>query len=434
MKKIIFAIISGLAVMVLSPSCKKEIGNLNNPTIEDFLENATKPELNNLVTGIESGMRNNLAMYLDVVGLIGREMYRFTAADPRYLSDLLGAKTATLDNNTFYLTNPWASRYRVVKNCNILIEAATNSGLLTDDEKKGYTGFAKTIKAYQLLLNLNLTHSNGIRVEVADPDNLGPVLAYKPSLAAIKSLLDEGQTELGGASVAFSLTSGFTGFNDNASLVAFNRAIYARVAAYDEDWAGVLTSLDNSFMDMDADLGLGIYHVFSTASGDILNPAFVRQNEAGEVRVAHPSYATDLQPGDDRIGKATLRNSPVSSSDLTSNRDVWVYTSATAPVPLIRNEELILLYAEAKIRQGAAGFNDAVEAINTIRNAHNLTPYSGPLTSTALIDEVLYNRRYSLFFEGHRWVDMRRYNRLAQLPKDRAEDDVWEMFPLPLTE
>ena len=426
--------VSGFAVMVLSVSCKKEIGNLNNPTIEDFLENATKPELNNLVTGIESGMRNNLAMYLDVVGLIGREMYRFTAADPRYLSDLLGAKSATLDNNTFYLTNPWASRYRVVKNCNILIQAATNSGLLTDSEKKGYTGFAKTIKAYQLLLNLNLTHNNGIRVEVADPDNLGPVIAFKPSLTAIRTLLEEGQAELGGASVEFALTTGFTGFNDNASLVAFNRAIHARVAAYDEDWAGVLASLNNSFMDMNGDLNRGVYHVFSTASGDILNPAFVRQNESGEVRVAHPSYSTDLQPGDDRIAKATLRNSPVSSSDLTSNRDVWVYTTATAPVPLIRNEELILLYAEAKVQQGAGGFNDALEAINTIRAAHDLTPYSGAVTAAALIDEVLYNRRYSLFFEGHRWVDMRRYNRLSQLPKDRTEDDVWEQFPLPLTE
>ena len=45
--------------------------------------------------------------------------------------------------------------------------------------KKAYTGFAKTIKAYQLLMNLNLTDSNGIRVDVADPDNLGPIVDYR---------------------------------------------------------------------------------------------------------------------------------------------------------------------------------------------------------------------------------------------------------------
>jgi hypothetical protein len=39
-----------------------------------------------------------------------------------------------------------------------------------------------------------------------------------------------------------------------------------------------------------------------------------------------------------------------------------------------------------------------------------------------------------LFFEGHRWIDMRRYNLLNALPLDRAGDDVWTEFPLPVTE
>ena len=66
-----------------------------------------------------------------------------------------------------------------------LIEAATNSTSITDEERKGYTGFAKTLKAYELLLNLNLTYTNGIRVDVADPNNLGPILNYDESIAAI---------------------------------------------------------------------------------------------------------------------------------------------------------------------------------------------------------------------------------------------------------
>jgi hypothetical protein len=39
----------------------------------------------------------------------------------------------------------------------------------------------------------------------------------------------------------------------------------------------------------------------------------------------------------------------------------------------------------------------------------------GPLTKAALIDEVLKQRRFSLFFEGHRWFDMRRRGMLAQI-------------------
>jgi hypothetical protein len=111
---------------------------------------------------------------------------------------------------------------------------------------------------------------------------------------------------------------------------------------------------------------------------------------------------------------------------------VWVYTSSTSPIPIIRNEELILIYAEAKIQTNQ--LSDAVEALNIIRNGHNLPDYSGALTQASLINEMLYERRYSLYFEGHRWIDMRRYNRLNQLPIDRPGDDVWEEFPLPVTE
>lgn len=150
------------------------------------------------------------------------------------------------------------------------------------------------------------------------------------------------------------------------------------------------------------------------------------------MRLAHPSYATDIEAGDDRINKATLRTTPASLSGLTSNRDVWVYTSGTAPIPIIRNEELILIYAEANIQTN--NLPEGVRAINVIRRGHNLGDYSGVVTQAALITEMLKQRRYSLYFEGHRWVDLRRYNRLSELPIDRTGDDVWTRFPLPVTE
>ena len=199
-------------LLTLFTACKKDYGNLNSATVEDFLKNATPAELNNLVSGTESGMRSGLAFYLDDVGTLGREGYHFATSEPRYVTDLLGANNAQLSGSNFYIATPWAARYRVVKNCNILIQAATNSALITDPQKKGYTGFAKTIKAYQLLLNLNLTDSNGIRINVADPDNLGPIVNYADGLAAISSLLDSAQTDLAAAAVVFPL-AGFSGAN-----------------------------------------------------------------------------------------------------------------------------------------------------------------------------------------------------------------------------
>ena len=139
----------------------------------------------------------------------------------------------------------------------------------------------------------------------------------------------------------------------------------------------------------------------------------------------------DILPGDDRINKATLR--PVASLDgPSSDRDVWIFISSTAPMSLIRNEELILIYAEANIQLN--NFLQAVASLNIIRAEHNLPAYSGTVDRPSLINEMLYERRYSLFMEGYRWIDGRRYNLMGTLPIDRPGEDVWTEFPLPVSE
>ncbi|WP_298391304.1 RagB/SusD family nutrient uptake outer membrane protein [Hydrotalea sp.] len=433
MKKYIFEIIFISIIILLNTACKKApIPYLNGPTSQQITTDATISELNNLVTGTESGLRNNIAIYLDVVSMIGREGYRFSGSEPRYTSDLLGAGSAILDNNTFYLTNPWGSRYNTIRNAYVLIQAATNSSYLTNAQKKAYTGWAKTIIAYQLLLNLNLTYENGIRVDVADYNKLGPIVGLSNALTAISNLLNQGQTDLTGSDVIFKLSSGFSGFTMVAGLVQFNRALAARVDVYQQNWTAALTDLNASFFNLNGSFNTGIYHVFSTASGDQLNPLYLPLNNTGENRLAQPSYVADIEPGDDRINKVALRSAPATQSGLTSNYDLAIFKTNTDPVAIIRNEELILIYAEAKIQTNALA--DALIAINIIRIGHNLPIYSGPLTRSALITEMLKQRRYSLFYEGYRWVDVRRYNLLSTLPLDRPTDHIWKQFPLPFSE
>jgi hypothetical protein len=432
-KSFIIYFAAGLLLTGALASCNKEIGSLNGSSVDDVSENPTRLELNNLVVGSESGMRTQIGLYLDAVGILGREVYRFSGAEPRYTSELLGKEELTLTNNVFYLTNPWNARYRVVKNCNIIIAGATRSTLITDKQKKGYTGFAKTIKAYQLLLNLNYTETNGIRVDVADPDKLGPFLSYEESLAEITKLLDEGKTEIAGGEALYVLSSGFD--NKNVGLLKFNRAIAARVAAYRKDWSAVLTALSESFFDINGDFADGFYHVFSTGPNDQTNPSYFRANNTGEARLAHPSFITSLtaySAADTRKNKIRLRTAAESSDGLTGTHDLALFASNTSPMPIIRQEELILLYAEAKANLDQVP--DAITAINKIRTKHGGVVYAGDATKEALISENLLQRRFSLFYEGHRWIDLRRYGRLDELPMDRANDTVFERMPKPLTE
>ena len=87
-----------------------------------------------------------------------------------------------------------------------------------------------------------------------------------------------------------------------------------------------------------------------------------------------------------------------------------------APVPVIRNEELLLLRAEANI-----GLNDLAAAlidINTVRAGSGLLANHAAFASKdEAIAELLYNRKYSLLWEqGATWVDARRYGLLNTIP------------------
>lgn len=417
---------------VLTACTHEFIPNPNAPTMEEIIKNPSISQLNNLVTGSEGGLRAQLGLYHDLVGVFGREFWRYSNSDSRNTEDLLGKGNITLDPNSYYAVNSWLARYSVVKNCNLLIQATKNCTLLENEaQKNGYYAFARTIAAYQLLLNLTHTDDLGIRTDVNDPKHLGPIVNKTQALTDIAKLLDDADALLNNAAIIFPLSDGFEGFNDVPGFRKFNRALSARVSIYRQQWAKALTDLNASFLDLSAGSNLytGVYHIFSSSSGDLLNELYLSLDGQSDIRAAHPTFEADLEAGDDRINKTHIRAVPAAFDGLTSTRDVALYATPTTPVPFIRNEELILIYAEARLQTNALA--EAADALNTIRSKHNLAPRLDLDTKAKLIDELLKQRRYSLFGEGHRWVDMRRYNRLAALPIDRAGDDVWPRVPLP---
>jgi len=422
-----------LAVLLTSSCEIDEQFDPNGPSLNSVLTNASRTELNLLVSGTEARMRNGLETFVTSTGTIARELYRFDA-DPRNTEDLLGKDDLTLDANTFYLTAPYNTRYRVVKNCNTLLDAIANTDQVSEVEKDGYRGFANTIKAYMLSQVLGMLGDNGIRVDVDEPDNPGPFLSEQEAYTAIRDILDEGFDQLQGAEFAFSLSSGFNGFDTPETFAQFNRAIAARVAIYDEDYAGALSAVNNSFLDLDGPLNTGPKHIFSTSAGDILNGLFKAPGQSGDQIIVHNSYLEDAIDGDARLDKFGERVNATSQDGLNGTHETRLYESATSPIDIIRNEELILILAEASIQQG--DFPQAVEAIDKVRVDNNIGVYTGPETEDALIDEMLFQRRYSFWAEGQRMFDLRRYGRLNEdfLPIDREGDDVFQQFPIPLTE
>jgi starch-binding outer membrane protein, SusD/RagB family len=175
--------------------------------------------------------------------------------------------------------------------------------------------------------------------------------------------------------------------------------------------------LGQSFLDLTGNLNKGLNFIFSTAANDITNGLFHVPNSSGAPFVVFNEVIAGAEAGDTRIfgagAKVAPRTDPRQSGAFTSTHEVKMFAGNTSSASIIRNEELVLMYAEAKAQ--TSDFPAAKTALDLIRTTYGLPAYSGALTLPALIDEILKQRRYSLFFEGHRWFDMRRYNRLAQI-------------------
>ena len=399
--------------------------DFSNPN-SGVIETAT---LQTLVTGAEGFMREDLDVYLQVTITIGREGYFFEGADPRFTGELL---FGPIDPGGFLTTRPWDGRYRVVFNCNQILNRAAN---LSGADAAGIQGFAKTIRAYQLLLNLNYLDDQGIRLNF-DGDLSIPFATKDESFDFIENDLDEALAALGnaGSSFPFRLSGGFAGFDTPATFARFNRAIAARVAVYRGNFNDALTALGQSFINAGGDLNAGVYHVYSTAANDQLNPVFEVANATGLKLHAHMSFEADAEAGDLRFANKTFKRAATDVFDgLQSDLAITTTSSSTDAGPIIRNEELILLRAEANV--GLGNFGAAEADMNIVRAAAGLAPYSGTDASNGL-DRLLYEKRYSLFAEGHRWVDMRRYGKLGELPIDRPDrgDRVIEHMAIPETE
>ena len=424
MKNIFYKLGFALSLIFIISSCEvDEVEDPNNPSLGSVLNDASKAELQTLVSGLEARHRAFYGSATQMFGSFGRELWAYFQSDARFVADWLGIGLDGVTYPDFFASGgTYITPYLAVKQANTLIDAANGSTALTEQERNGYIGFARTIKAYQLLIPLMQQFQNGIRVDVNDPLNPGPILSYDAALQAIRDLLDQAQNELNGSSFAFSL-AGFDEFDTPESFTQLNRAIAARASLYAEDWPGTLTHLSDSFLKLEAgaeQMNVGPTIVYGEAP-DVNNPLFYPPDAAtNTIVIVHPALIEDAIPGDLRVEnkffkrKEAVFNPGVTDADgndipgeYQDNR----WASNIAPIRFIRNEELILIYAEASAK--LENTNDAVDAINLVRNTWEIGNYTGSTLETDLIDEILFQRRYSLWAEaGHRWIDLRRTDRL----------------------
>lgn len=420
---------------------------LNDPTAYDVSKNPLVGfQLS--ASGILFQNRATYAGFISDAGIFGRESYNYFPTDGRTHSHYVAQNPL---DYTGFASGGWGpqSRYQNLRNIYNFLSAIDGATSLSAGSQEAARGFGKTMEALELSYITAQRHDYGAVVQLnSDATVLAPFVSRDSVQNYIIARLDQARAHLLAAAATFPFTL-HAGFSTNgtystpATFLKFNRAIYARVQAWRAGigntacgggvgatcYTAALAALTEAGVDTTASLYQGVYHVYSTDPGDALNTL---NQSIGPNLLAHPSIQTDAQTdtlvpsGPDvryqtKIRALSAARCPISGGGLCTSIGFQLYPTPTSPAPIFRNEELILLQAEALYFTGnAAG---ALADINYIRrHSGAVAGRAAFATDSAFVAELLLQRRYSLLWEGHRWVDVRRFTRmfntLVTLPLD----------------
>ena len=474
MKPTLHTGLCALAIVAGVSACDNfAIKNPNGVDLSSLTQSPNRAKLAAAATGIFQSSRYDITSYIWRTGSMGREGANLSGNNqPDYQEPFIGP----LSSGGSFGSEDWFNEYTAVRNANNYIDAVPKATDLSAAEQAASLGFAQTIKALEFMYIISLRADLGAPVDVDRPPTVAPApwVSEDGVYADIIAMLDSARVSLtaaGATAFPFSLPPGYAtyGFNTPATFLQFNAALLAKAnvlratdqvtgAAPSTACGGnptscfnaALAALDSSFITLAADnFKTGVYFDYSTAAGDQQNdlseplngPIYFSLFYADTVDSAN----AEKQPGgafDQRI-----LNKIVPAADtqvlagfpLIGNNKFIVFfvgglPSPGASIPIIRDEELILLRAEAELGTGANTL--AQSDIDFVRvNSGNLAPLPGPLSSAALLTELLYNRQYSLLWEqGTRWIDARRYNLLANIPLAVSGGAVPSRMPIPTDE
>lgn len=426
---------------------------IDQPTVGALSGALTRVTLQQLATGVLAQDRasvNSFAIMLEPA-IFARDAYRIDASEPRYVQETLGGNP---DPGSFAGGGGWTGFYTAIRAANTLILAlpATANSQFTTAEINATRGFMRTMKALDYWHVIEVHDTVGATIQTDDVSAVTPIRCVTPVLAYIASLLDSANADLtaaGGTTVLpFTMPSGFTAFGRDYSvvsnLVKFNRGLKGKVDFYrgldrtNPQPALFPTAIAELTLALGgaapgavptADFAKGPYYVF------IPGGAEATPNGTADAKVGlNPKVGDSIQVGDARASKIVPRTLLAGfglSTSITYSGAVANTANLSAPLGILRDEELVLLRAQAEIEAGQ--LPQATLDINDVRTNYGLTAVA-PATKAAAINAVLYEKRFSLLFEGaQRLNDLRSYKRLnAQFFVQELSTDPYNAA-LPIT-
>jgi hypothetical protein len=444
--------------------------------------------LQNEFTGMFDAPRVDAATYTEAMEGFGRNAAYFTASEERFVTQYTGK--SALDNNSFG-AGVWANELSAVKVADSIISilptlAVAGVPVIPVPNREALYGAAETFKALDYLYIAESHDTNGVAVNgVGLP--LGsapaPILCNKDVWQQIIAMLDSavdslttaGQyTVLGIPNTTLpklALPNTFSQLGDSAGhwrafalalrgkarvqyAYAIARSSSATAPTVSSPGAPDQNQLDSAIIDILASAPLysatlspseavftndvGVFHDFSSASGDRLNAL---GSAAGSIFALRDAVAQIDSEHDQRFLAMFNYSTALPSSQGSAAASHWViqgHISTTTPITIVRNLELQFLLAQAYL--GTSQFALAISTINAVRTTVgglSDTAAFVPLTYTSVRDFLMREQRPTLIMDGtgDRNIALREYGLVTEADTTWAPNDFQtSMENIPLNE
>lgn len=445
------------SAVALASCANFDVANPNQPTLDDLLANPTRAKLSAAATGLFSRSRSEITSFIWRLGSMGREGINLAGNNqPDYQEPYFGPMSPSGFGGAL-----WQSRYGLIRDANTYIDALAKTGDLSAGEKAVSQATAETLKALAFMYIIETRAKLGAPVDVGRSIDAAPApfVTEDSVYGYALGLLSDASAKLqanASAAFPFPLPPGFSDFSTPSTFRQFVNALIAKAnvlratagcgtACYN----AALTALNASFIDTTdpSQLQNGVYFDFSNSSNDQVNDLSepldgVRYFADSLIlyQKAQRNGATiDLRLTSKTAAATASAPQSIGGVDITGTLKFTRYftngqSDAGHSIPIIKNEELILLRAEARYLAGntAGGLSD----LNYVRvNSGGLAPYGSFANNAAFIDALRYEREFSLLWEqGTTWIDARRFNLLNTIPLGVTSGAVPTVMPIPAAE
>lgn len=434
-------------------SCSKSLDvALPNDQISDQTLFTTKPTILSAMNGMYSAFANqsNIATRM-------RSLYWLS--DEGEISPAPGTEIGDMITANLVATNQWFPSwswfYTPIYRANQLIEALPNVPLtvITETEKKQYIAAAKYVRAVNHFMLV--TSWGDIPLVMNTSVDINKSITRTPVNTVYDAIIKDLREAANDLPATVNVSNSRTIHNRFQAM-----AFLARVYLYQGSWSDAETAATEVINSGQYQIVTGVNNVFrrgsreailslaeTATSASFLNRTAIGWNtlpaNAGNTNTLNCAIPVSLlatfQSGDQRAVEGnwvvTLFGKKFANKYLYSLNATTAQAAANPQdYVLQRYAELFLIRAEARAQQ--SNLAGAVSDINVIRNRAGLTNFISS-SQPAILTAIERERVCELFYEGHRWYDLKRTGRLntvlSAVPYKAANYksyyDLWPVAP-----